>query len=80
MKRVMPLVATLFALDAGPIRAMDLPNRSTPDTLGKRSLFEIKAAFLKPTGWHFKRESKKGTLAYFITKEDIDKVGRFDTA
>lgn len=40
---------------------------------------ELKTAFLKPDGWFFKRDEKKGTLAYFITKEDIDKNGRFQT-
>ena len=39
----------------------------------------MKAALLKPEGWYFKRELKNGTLAYFITKEDIEKSGRFDT-
>lgn len=39
----------------------------------------MKAAFLKPEAWYFKRESHKGTLAYFITKEDIDKKGEFQT-
>ena len=76
MKRAMPLVATLF-LWTQALFAMDLP--TAPPGYAWQEIPEIKAAFLKPTGWHFKRESKKGTLAYFITKEDIDKVGRFDT-
>jgi hypothetical protein len=40
---------------------------------------ELKAAFLKPQGWFFKREEQKGTLAYFITKENIDQNGEFKT-
>jgi len=40
---------------------------------------ELKAAFLRPSGWFFKREEQKGTLAYFITKEDIDQNGQFLT-
>jgi hypothetical protein len=40
---------------------------------------ELKAAFLKPDGWFYKREEQKDTLAYFITKENIDKGGRFQT-
>ncbi|HEV7519803.1 MAG TPA: hypothetical protein VGP89_01795 [Candidatus Angelobacter sp.] len=40
---------------------------------------ELKAALLKPNGWFYKREEQKGTLAYFITKENIDKNGRFQT-
>jgi len=76
VKRVLPLV-TVLLLWTQILFAMDLP--TAPDGYSWQEIPEIKAAFLKPTGWHFKRESKKGTLAYFITKEDIDKVGRFDT-
>ncbi len=39
----------------------------------------MKAAFLKPDGWFFKQESSKGTLAYFITQEDLVKNGEFAT-
>jgi hypothetical protein len=67
MKRVMPLVAALF-LWTHSLFAMDLP--TAPPGYPWQEIPEIKAALLKPTGWHFKRESKKGTLAYFITKED----------
>lgn len=40
---------------------------------------EIKSAFLKPDGWHFKKWSHKGKDAYFITKEDIDEKGEYST-
>ena len=39
----------------------------------------VKASFLVPEGWHFKEEMKDGTRAFFITKEDIDKSGSFET-
>ena len=39
----------------------------------------VKASFLVPEGWHFKEETKDGTRAFFITKEDIDKSGSFET-
>ena len=35
--------------------------------------------FLKPKGWFLKKESKAGTYAIFITKENIDKEGVFQT-
>ena len=44
--------------------------------------FEAKdagAAALKPEGWFAKVESKNGTGALFITKEDIDSSGKFET-
>lgn len=34
-------------------------------------------AFLRPDGWFVKEESKGSTKALFITREDIDSVGRF---
>ena len=40
---------------------------------------ELKAAFLKPNGWFFKKEVQNGTFAYFITKENIDTNGEFQT-
>ena len=39
----------------------------------------MKAAFLKPSGWFYREETQPGTLAVFITKEDISKVGEFQT-
>lgn len=39
----------------------------------------IHAVFLKPTGWFFHEEQNSGTLAYFISKEDISKGGEFQT-
>jgi hypothetical protein len=40
---------------------------------------ELKAAFLKPNGWFFKREEVNGTLAYFISREGIAESGSFQT-
>ena len=40
---------------------------------------EVKAAFLVPDGWHFKSEQNGKTQAYFATREDIDKDGKFLT-
>jgi hypothetical protein len=38
---------------------------------------DIKGAFLVPTGWYFKSETKGPTLGYFVTRENIDSIGSF---
>ncbi|MGH9441461.1 MAG: hypothetical protein ACRD16_04245 [Thermoanaerobaculia bacterium] len=38
---------------------------------------EIKAAFLVPNGWHFRREQKGTSLGYFISREKISPPGEF---
>ena len=69
--------ALVLVLAAPIVFAVDLPD--PPAGFAWKQLTEIKAAFLMPDGWHFKRGEQKGTLGYFITVEDIDKTGRFDT-
>ena len=59
------------------VLAVDLP--PAPDGFTWQEVPEIKAAVLKPQGWFFKREQQKDTLAYFITKENIDQSGEFKT-
>jgi hypothetical protein len=76
MKRI-ALIGLLVALLTRELSATDLPK--PPAGLAWQEIPELKAAFLKPDGWFFKRESGKGTLAYFITKEDINKTGEFET-
>jgi hypothetical protein len=49
------------------IAAIDVP--PPPPGFTWQEIPELKAAFLKPNGWFFKREEQKATLAYFITKE-----------
>jgi hypothetical protein len=66
-----------FAIVASGALAMDLPH--APAGFSWKELPEIKAAFLIPAGWHFKREMKNGTLGYFITREDIGALGHFNT-
>ncbi len=55
----------------------DLP--TAPQGFFWKRIDEIKAAFLMPDGWYFKRETQKNTLAYFITQENIDKQGLLET-
>jgi hypothetical protein len=60
------------------VTAQDVP--APPPGFTWQKVAELKAAFLQPSGWFFKREEEKGTLAYFITKENIDKSGgKFQT-
>jgi hypothetical protein len=39
---------------------------------------EVKAAFLVPDGWFFKREKKSETFGYFISREEIKDSGEFE--
>jgi hypothetical protein len=76
MKRlVMPTLLAILIVQS--VFATDLP--APPTGFTWEEIPELKAAFLKPTGWFFKRQEEKGTLAYFISKEDMDKKGQFQT-
>lgn len=59
------------------IHANDLPK--PPSGFTWQEIPELKAAFLKPNSWFFKQENSKGTIAYFITQEDLSKSGEFAT-
>lgn len=50
-----------------------------PEGFAWKRVESAKAWFLIPAGWYFKEESKSGTRAFFITQEDIDKSGEFQT-
>jgi hypothetical protein len=71
------LLALFTALFAHSVPAIDLP--PPPPGFTWQEIPELKAAFLRPDGWFFKREEGKGTLAYFITKENIENNGQFQT-
>jgi hypothetical protein len=76
MKKVMLL--TLFAaILVQTLSAIELP--PPPSGFTWQEIPELKAAFLRPNGWYFKREEEKSTLAYFITQQNIDKEHRFQT-
>jgi hypothetical protein len=74
-KIVLPAIASVLFLP--PLFAIDLPG--APQGFTWQQMPELKAAVLKPDGWFFKREESKGTLAYFITREDLDQNGQFET-
>jgi hypothetical protein len=70
---VLLALLTLFAtLSLQTVAAIDVP--PPPPGFTWQEIPELKAAILKPNGWFFKREEQKGTLAYFITKENLDKT------
>lgn len=73
----LPLLALMAMIFAHPRPATDLP--VPPDGFTWQGVPELKAAFLRPNHWFFKREENKGTLAYFITKESIENGGEFQT-
>ena len=69
------LLAVVFL--APTLHAADLP--SPPSGFSWQQIPEVNSALLKPDGWYFKQAEKQGILGYFITKQDIDKLGHFDT-
>ena len=71
---LLTLLATLLVY---PQPATDLP--VPPVGFSWQVIPELKAAFLRPNNWYFKREENQGTLAYFITKESIEYGGEFQT-
>jgi hypothetical protein len=71
------LITFVVALFTRTLHAIDLPK--APSGFTWQEVPELKAAFLKPNGWFFKQESSKGTIAYFITQEDLAKNGEFAT-
>jgi tetratricopeptide (TPR) repeat protein len=61
-------------------------NRARRDTLQPapagfawRSLAEINASVLVPDGWFFRRDVNNGVIAYFVSRENIDAKGFFET-
>ena len=76
MKKIV-LLAFVVAFFAPTLDAIDLPK--APSGFTWQEVPELKAAFLKPDGWFFRQENNKGTLAYFITQEDLTKNSEFST-
>jgi hypothetical protein len=70
-------LALVVVIITQTLHAIVLPK--APSGFTWQEVPELKAAFLKPDGWFFKREDSKGTLAYFVTQEDLATNGQFDT-
>jgi hypothetical protein len=77
MRKVTLLASVFLMIVAAPGAALDLP--PAPKGFSWIKLPEIKGALLAPKGWHFKKEERQGTIAYFITQENIEKGGWFQT-
>ncbi|MGA2438627.1 MAG: hypothetical protein ABSF57_08960 [Acidobacteriaceae bacterium] len=71
------LLAILGIAFVPAISATDRP--PLPPGFSWQEIPAIHAIFLKPDGWFFHQEMDNGTLAYFISKEDISKGGEFQT-
>ena len=69
------LLAVVFLTPT--LHAADLP--MPPSGFAWQQAPEVNSALLKPDGWYFKQQEKQGIIGYFITKQDIDKVGHFET-
>lgn len=57
----------------------DDPLPVSPAGYSWQRLPTIKSALLKPDGWFFKQSKKGQTESFFVTKEDIEKSGGFQT-
>lgn len=73
MKRILVVVATVVAATA--FAQESLPSPPTGYTWVR--LPPTRAAFLKPKEWFFKSEKHDSTDAFFISRENINKVGEF---
>src|SRR5215471_19269896 len=67
------ILTTIVSLGA------EAPLPPAPSGFSWQRLDTIKCAVLKPDGWFFKQTRKGQTDGFFITKEDIDKAGVFQT-
>jgi hypothetical protein len=55
----------------------DLP--APPDGFQWKWCDKVGVGLPQPTGWFFKSQSENGTDAFFVTKEDIETEGEFQT-
>jgi len=66
------------AAAADPAKAFEVPMEA-PKGYSWAKCPEIKGGFLKPDGWHFKKQKRGETHGFFITKENIDEESAFTT-
>lgn len=76
MKSPARFLLAFFAI-ASTLHAANLP--TPPAGFAWQQIPEVKSALLRPEGWFFKQEQKGGILGYFVTEQDIDKAGVFET-
>jgi hypothetical protein len=70
-------VLAIVPMMAAGTSTVELPD--APSGFSWKQIPEIKAAFLFPQGWQFKKEKQGATLAYFMTPTKFDKQPGFDT-
>ncbi|WP_309020942.1 hypothetical protein [Pelagicoccus sp. SDUM812003] len=75
MIRLLSIILTLLAIPL--LASTELP--TPPDGYSWKPILEGQSALLIPEGWHFKSQHGKSTDGFFVSKEDIEKEGKFDT-
>ena len=76
----MKKIITALAIALVSIQAfceLELP--PAPEGFKWVKILKDQSALLQPDGWFYKESHPKGTDAYFVTKENIDKEGSFLT-
>ncbi|MBD5781897.1 hypothetical protein IEN85_20520 [Pelagicoccus sp. NFK12] len=74
----MPRILLILAFLAIPIaQGIELPN--PPDGYRWKQILDEQSALLVPIGWHFKSQHGKNTDGFFVSKENIEAEGKFDT-
>jgi len=72
-----PTAVLLLALTLTGTAALALDLPEPPEGFAWREVPAIHGAFLVPDGWHFREESADGTLAYFITEQEVTPPEKF---
>ena len=79
MLRGLVIALCLVALGTAEINAAPPKAPAPPKGFQWVGSTEIGCLFLKPDGWHVKKEKAGDTEALFITKENIETEGKFTT-
>jgi hypothetical protein len=77
MKSILLMLSLM--LFVGTRLQADEPLPPAPTGFAWQRLTPIKSALLKPDGWFYKESTNANTQGFFISREDIDKVGAFKT-
>ena len=76
---VTSLLPTLLFLFGAMVPIADPPPPKAPAGFAWKNVASIKAAFLLPDKWFFKEELRKDVRGIFLSKENIDQSGKFET-
>lgn len=76
--KAMPRILLLLTLLTIPFAlGTELPN--PPSGYTWKQILDEQSALLVPAGWHFKSQHGKNTDGFFVSKENIDTEGKFET-